>query len=797
MRRILLSAIFTLLAIFNIYSQKNDLKLWYQQPADEWMKSTPLGNGRLGAMIYGGLDNDIIALNEITMWSGAEDPYQENFCGKEILGEIRKEFFEGRLDKGNNLASHFLAGTPHHFGTHLPIGDLHLSFDYDVAKVTNYYRELNLEDAIARVSFNIGKTTYQREYFCSNPDDVLVMKYKANTKGALNANMSLKLVRDASVTANDGELAFTGEMKNGSTKTGVSFVGKVRVVVKGGSVKAGDKQLNINAADEIIVFLDVRTDFKSPGYKALCENTINKVVSKNYDDMKKAHIADYSSLFSRVAISLGKSEADNLPTDVRWARVKENKEDPALDALFFQYGRYLLISSSRENSPLPANLQGVWNDNLACNMGWNCDYHLDINTQQNYWPSNITNLHECNKPLFDYIKDLSVYGEKTAKKVYGSPGWVAHTIANVWGFTASGSGVNWGLFPAASCWIASHLWEHYRYTQDKDYLRNVAYPILKNNAIFFLDYMAEDPKTGYLMTGPCTSPENTYLFHGMHLSLSMMPTCDKVLITEIYNSCIEGSEILGIDEDFRNSMKEALKKFPPFKIGKNGGVQEWIEDYDEAHPNHRHTTHLLALYPFSQITLNKTPELAEASRKTLQLRESAPGWEDVEWSRANLICNHARLKDAPESYRSVKLLQKDFTRENMLTISPKGIAGAPYDIFILDGNTAATAGIAEMLVQAHEGYIEFLPSLPNQWETGYFKGLCVPGGAEIDLTWEKSKVKNAVIKITADNEFKIKKPNSQSNMKIMKNGKTINLNADVNEVITLNLKKGDVLKIQS
>ncbi|MDU1890349.1 MAG: glycoside hydrolase family 95 protein [Dysgonomonas sp.] len=789
MQRFLFLLLLTLLMPL-AYSQQNDMKLWYTQPANEWMKSTPIGNGRLGAMIFGGVGSDIIALNEITIWSGAEDSYQENFCGKEILSEIRKEFFNGRVEKGNELTTHFLAGTPHSFGTHLPIGNLKFNFNSDTTNISNYRRELDIRNAITKVSYNIGKTHFQREYFCSNPDDVLVIKYSANTKGALSANMSLNLLREADVVTGDNELSFKGEIN-----PGVRFIGKAKVVIKGGKVSTVNKQLKIDKADQIIVYLDIRSDYKSATYKELCNQTIDKILSKKYDDIKKSHVTDYRELFDRVELSLGNDDNNKLPTDVRWANVKEGKKDTALDALFFQYGRYLLIASSRENSPLPANLQGLWNDNLACNMGWNCDYHLDINTQQNYWPANITNLHECNKPLFDYIKDLSVHGEKTAQKVYGSPGWVAHTVANVWGYTAPGASVNWGLFPTASCWIASHLWEHYRYTQDKEFLKNVAYPILKKNATFFLDYMVEDPNIGYLMSGPSTSPENTFLYNGMHMSISMMPTCDKVLITEIYNACIQSSEILGIDKELKVKLELALSKFPPFKIGKNGGLQEWFEDYDEAHPNHRHTTHLLSLYPYSQITLEKTPQLAKAAQKTLQLRESAEGWEDVEWSRANLICNHARLKDASEAYRSVKLLQKDFTRENLLSISPKGIAGAPYDIFILDGNTAATAGIAEMLLQAHEDYIEFLPALPDEWSFGSFKGLCVPGGAEVSLDWENKKVKQAEVIATADQALNLKIPQYMKDAKITLDGKMVNhIN---NKILTISMKKGGKLKINN
>ena len=360
-------------------------------------------------------------------------------------------------------------------------------------------------------------------------------------------------------------------------------------------------------------------------------------------------------------------------------------------------------------------------------MPWTCDYHLDINTQQNYWATNVTNLAECNTPLFNYIEYLAKAGEKTAAKVYGSPGWVAHTVTNVWGYTAPGEWPGWGLFPAAGTWIALHLWEHYNYTLDKGFLVNKAYPLLRKNAEFFLDYMVTDPVSGYLMTGPCTSPENSFRYKGDVLSLSMMPTCDRVFVYELFSSCISASEILGGDAEFRKSLKAALAKLPPLKIGKTGEVQEWFYDYEKAIPNHRHTTHLTSLYPFSQISPERTPELAMAAAKTIQYRLDAPGWEDVEWSRANMINFFARLKEPEKALNSINILLKDLTRENLLTISVAGIAGANYDIFVLDGNEAAASGIAEMLIQSHEDYIEFLPALPAEWKTGYYKGAMCQG----------------------------------------------------------------------
>ncbi len=792
---------FLIIALFvaniqNIISQNSQsYKLWYEQPADEWMKSVPLGNGRIGAMVFGGVETETVALNEITMWSGQPDKFQERPVGKEVLKDIRQLFFDGKYSEGNRVVSEFMAGVPHSFGSHVPAGDLKIKFQHPAGNVSGYKRELNLDNAINIVTYKVGNVTYTREYFCSNPDDALIIRLTASKAKSLTFDLSLDMLRESVFNTTNNSIEFSGQIsfpKQGPG--GVNFLGKVGVNIKDGKVSASKDKISIDGATSVTIVLDLRTDFDNKRYKEDCVTTVNKVLAQDYTVLKNKHVKDYSNLYKRVDLFLGKSDFDNLATDKRWERVKAGNNDIGLDALFFQYARYLQIAASRENSPLPANLQGLWNDNLACNMGWTNDYHLDINTQQNYWLSNIGNLHETNVPLFDYIKDLSVHGQKTAKNTYGARGWLANTIANVWGYTPSGQGVNWGLFPLAGTWIASHLWTHYNYTLDKDFLRNKAYPILKSNAEFIIDYMVQDPKTGYLMTGPSTSPENSFRYKGDELSISMMPACDRQLVYEAFTSCIAASEILGVDESFREEMKTALKKLPPIMIGKNGGIQEWFEDFDEAQPNHRHTTHLLALYPFSQISPVKTPELAAAARKTIELRLAAPGWEDVEWSRANMICLYARLFDAQKAYESVVQLQREFARENLLTISPEGIAGAPYDIFIYDGNEAGGAGIAEMLIQSHEGYIEFLPALPQQWNTGYFKGLCVRGGAEIDLSWKEGKVEKAVIKASVDNSFAIKLPEGNT-FRFSKNGKAVTLQQN-GEQVHLDLKKGEIIELR-
>lgn len=686
-------------------------ELWYAQPAKVWMESLPIGNGRLGAMTYGGIEEEKLALNESTMWSGQYNENQNKPFGREKMNQLRKLFFEGKLSEGNRIAGDNLHGNQTSFGTHLPIGDLKMQFIYPEGKVTDYRRSLSLDEAVSSVSFNSGGVNYKREYFATNPDNVLVLRLTADKQKSITMNMGLDLMRQADLSVENNQLVFTGKVDfplHGPG--GVCFEGRIAVLADNGEVKMEQSGVSIKEADAVTLIVDVRTDYKSPDYKTLCADGVEKAAVKSYDELKQAHIKDYNTLYNRVSIHFGQDANRAMPTDVRWKQVKEGKTDTGLDALFFQYGRYLTIASSRENSPLPIALQGFFNDNKACNMGWTNDYHLDINTEQNYWAANVGNLAECNAPLFTYIKDLAHHGAKTAEVVYGCKGWTAHTTANVWGYTPASSTIIWGLFPMAGSWIASHLWTQYEFTQDKQYLAETAYPLLKGNAQFILDFLAKDPKSGYLMTGPSISPENWFrTAGGEEMVASMMPACDRELAYEILSNCVRASEILDTDREFADSLRTAIAQLPPIQLRANGAIREWFEDFEEAHPNHRHTSHLLALYPFSQITLEKTPELAEAARKTIENRLSAENWEDTEWSRANMICMYARLKDAQEAYKSVQLLQGKLSRENLMTVSPGGIAGAEGDIYSFDGNPAGTAGMAEMLIQNHEGYVESYP----------------------------------------------------------------------------------------
>ena len=422
-------------------------------------------------------------------------------------------------------------------------------------------------------------------------------------------------------------------------------------------------------------------------------------------------------------------------------------------------------------------------------MGWNNDYHLDINTQQNYWLTNVGNLAECNKPLFTYIASLAEAGRNTAKTVYGAQGWTAHTTANIWGFTAPCNCIAWGLFPTAGSWMATHLWTQWEYTQDLDFLRHTAYPLLKGNAQFLLSYMCIDPNTGYFVTGPSISPENSFGYEGQTHSASMMPTVDLVLAREVFQDCLRSTELLNTDAAFADSLRKVLSLLPPLRINKYGGVREWLEDYDDVNVNHRHTSHLLALYPYYQITTQNTPELAKAAYNTLERRLTAQGWEDVEWSRAWAICYFARLRHSQEAYNSINQLIGNLSRENLFTVSPKGIAGAPWDIFAIDGNMAGAAGMAEMLVQSHAGYIEYLPTLPKAWSEGQFTGLCVRGGAEVSAKWASGKVLNAKLKATSNGEFKIKIPDGIQVIKV----KGKKMKGFTNDIIRVTLHKGDVV----
>ncbi len=733
--------------------------LWYQQPAGEWMEAMPAGNGRLSAMVYGGILRERIALGEISLWSGKPDASNNDICGKDKLDEMRRCFFNGDPERGNELGNKYLNGLGRSFGTHLPLGDMVVDFRYPCGQIRNYRRSIDMDSSVVSVTFSCGDTDYRREYIADYPDDVIAMRYTASRSGAITATFGLNLLRKAGVKATKDGLTLAGKVDfpmHGAG--GVSFCGEVRLLPEGGTVNATDTTVTIEGADALTIIIDVRTDYNNKDYMQLCAATVDKAANKGYGTLRTAHVADYTALFGRMDISFGEGAGCQLPTDTRLKLAQAGASDPKLDALFFQYGRYMLISSSRPSGmPLCANLQGIWNDNGACNMPWTCDYHLDINIQQNYWAANRANLAECNEPLFSYISMLADSGVVTARKMYGCGGWVAHTVCNAWGYTSPGWGVGWGMNVTGGAWLATHLWSHYLYTRDNDYLRRTGYPLLKKTAEFFMDYMVKDPRTGYLVTGPSISPENGYVSKkGNNLSLAMMPTIDRAVVYDIYSACIEASKILGTDKAMRRRLERDIKLLPPLMIGSDGQVREWLDDVHRSDPAHRHSSHLLTLFPFGQISYTRNPDLMEAARKGLEMQTGQKGWEDTEWSTANMLCYYARMKDAPTAYGWLQNLFRKFTRENLMTVSPAGVAMAEYDIFSFDATEASVAGMCEMLLQSYDGFIEFLPALPRQWSTGHVSGLCAEGGLVVDMSWRDGKMTSARVKATADCTFCVK-----------------------------------------
>ncbi|MBQ9667354.1 MAG: glycoside hydrolase family 95 protein [Prevotella sp.] len=750
-----------LLAIATATGTKaSDLTLRYQQPSQTWMGSLPLGNGRLGAMVYGGTDQETIALSEVTLWSGQPDPDCNNLLGPDRLKEIRSAFLSGDYKLGNEMGWRSMNGHGRSFGTNLPLGSIVIR-STDKAEPTAYARELSLDEAVARVHYNSKGTTFRREYICSNPDQVLAVRYTASTRGAINVDISMDLLRHATVEAQQQMLDIVGDARfDKFGEGGVRFRGMLSATTdKGGSVVPSGDHLSVRGATELTIVFDLRTDFQNLGYREQCYQTVSQAARKSFDQLKRTHTADYQRLFRRMQIDLGPNASAATTTDQMFAEAHKGQATPAFDALFFQYGRYMQISSSRENSPLPSNLQGIWNDNLACNMPWTCDYHLDVNIEQNYWSANIANLSETNRPLFGYIALLAKYGHDTARKMYGCGGWVTHTINNVWGDTAPGNSLNWALNVTAGAWMCSHLWTHYEFTQDRDYLRQTGYPLLRECAQFFVDYMVEDPQTGWLLSGPSISPENAFRGDdGRGYSLSMMPTIELATIREIYQACIEASRILDIDHDFRAQLERDIKRLPPYRVRQNGELAEWLLDVGREDPSHRHASHLLALYPYGHITPDATPELARGCETFLKNQTSHPNWEDTEWTRGNNINFYARLHNGDKAYESLIGLYTGFMRENLMTVSPAGVAGAQEDIFSFDATEAAVAGVCEMLLQSRVNYeqkitnyeLTFLPALPKAWPTGSVKGICARGGIVADFSWKDGRVVRAVLRAKND-----------------------------------------------